>query len=279
MIFFVAITLCILLGSLGRISMKKALEHKPPLVCAFIFEVAQVVIALPFLFLYESPTTLFYSLVSGSIFAFSLLFYFLSFHQGEVSLLSPLRGLRGVIALMISFVWWQEALTRGEIFGILVIGLGVLFLQRGSHFKKFFEFLFHKEAVYMLISVTLGVISSWFDKLGSAELGLYTHYLWTCTAAMVVLFGAMLIRYRKKSWKLMRGNISSRNITVGLICAGAYVTHLLSLQYERVTIVNALLPLGSLFTTYLASRYLKEQVREKIPGTLLMVLGTIFIAL
>lgn len=279
MIFFFSITLCILLGSLGRISMKKALEHKPPLACAFIFEVAQVTIALPFFFLYETPSTLYYSFISGGIFAFSLFFYFLSFEGGEVSLLSPFRGLRGVIALLISFLWWHEALTWGEIGGILVIGMGVLFLHRGSEFKSFFRFFFHKEAVFMMISVTLGVISSWFDKLGTQELGLYTHYLWTCTAAMLVLFVLMMIQYRQKTWDLISTNVSSHNITVGLIFSGAYVTHLLALQYERVTIVNALLPLGSLFTAFLASRYLKEDVRKKIPGTVLMVLGTIMIAL
>ncbi|MGE3340778.1 MAG: EamA family transporter [Candidatus Altimarinota bacterium] len=279
MTFFFAITLCILLGSLGRISMKKALEHKPPLICAFIFEVAQVLIALPFLFLYEVPSTLHYSFISGSIFAFSLFFYFLSFEGGEVSLLSPFRGLRGVIALCLSFFWWQDALSWGEISGILIIGLGVLFLQRGSEFKKFLHFFFHKEAVFMMISVTLGVISSWFDKLGSAELGIYTHYLWTCTAAMVVLLLGVLLQYGQKTWKTVSSNVSVHNVAVGLIFSGAYVTHLLSLQLERVTIVNALLPLGTLITTFLAAYFLNEPIREKIPGTVLMVLGTIFIAL
>lgn len=279
MIFFIAITLCILLGSIGRISMKKALEHKPPLVCAFIFEITQVAIALPFLFLYEAPSTLYYSFVSGSLFAFSLFFYFLSFHNGEVSLLTPFRGLRGVIALIISFLWWHEALSWGEILGIIIIGVGVLYLHKGSQFKKFYQFFFHKEAVYMMLSVTLGVIASWFDKLGTDAIGLYNHYLWTCTAALIVLFMGIILQYRQKAWSMVSKNVSYHNVTVGLIFAGAYVTHLLSLQLERVTIVNALLPLGGLVTTYLASRLLKEQVREKIPGTIFMLAGTVLIAL
>ncbi|MGE3278543.1 MAG: hypothetical protein AB7J40_01940 [Candidatus Altimarinota bacterium] len=178
-----------------------------------------------------------------------------------------------------SFFWWQDALSWGEISGILIIGLGVLFLQRGSEFKKFLHFFFHKEAVFMMISVTLGVISSWFDKLGSAELGIYTHYLWTCTAAMVVLLLGVLLQYGQKTWKTVSSNVSVHNVAVGLIFSGAYVTHLLSLQLERVTIVNALLPLGTLITTFLAAYFLNEPIREKIPGTVLMVLGTIFIAL
>jgi|CXWL01.1.fsa_nt_gi uncharacterized membrane protein len=278
MTFFIIISLCILLGSLGRISMKKALEHKPPLVCALIFEVVQVVIAFPFFFWYESPSTLLYSFVSGSLFAFSLFFYFLSFDKGEVSLLSPLRGLRGVVALLISLVWWQEILTPGEVLGIIVIGLGVVLLQRASQFKKMLHFFFHREAVFMMVSVILAVIASWFDQQGVMALGLYTHYLWTCLSALVVLSVAVIIQYRSQTWHMISRNVSSHNVWVGLIFAGAYVTHLMSLQLERVTIVNALLSLGTLLTTFLAGRYLKEQIREKIPGTVLMVLGTMLIA-
>lgn len=279
MLFFVVITLCILFGSLGRISMKKALDHMPPLVCSLIFEITQVLVSVPFFMYYESPGTLWYSFISGTLFAFSLFFYFLSFHESEVSLLTPLRGLRGVIALFFSLIWWGEALTTGEILGIIVIGMGVLVLQRASHFKKLVHFLFHREAVYMLISVVLGVISSHYDKLGVETNGLYTHYLWTCGFALLALLIAAFVQYRSRLWTMLSTNAAPHNIWVGLIFAGAYVTHLMALQLERVTIVNALLPLGTLVTTFLAGKYLKEQIREKIPGTLLMVLGTIMIAL
>lgn len=277
--FFVVISLCILFGSMGRISMKKALEGMPPLVCALIFEITQVVVALPFLLFYEAPTTIWYSLISGTLFAFSLFFYFLSFHQSEVSLLTPLRGLRGVIALFFSFVWWGELLTPGEILGILVIGIGVLVLQRASQFKKLVHFLFHREAIFMLISVVLGVVSSHYDKLGVEANGLYTHYLWTCGFALVALLIAALLQYRQRLWEMLSTNAAPHNIWVGVIFAAAYVTHLMALQLERVTIVNALLCLGTLVTTLMAGKYLKEQIREKIPGTVLMVIGTMMIAL
>lgn len=279
MSFFIVISLCILLGSLGRISMKKALDHVPPLVCALLFEITQVVVALPFIPFYESPATLWYSSLSGTFFAFSIFFYFLSFHQSEVSLLTPLRGLRGVIALFFSLIWWGELLTLGEILGILVIGVGVLVLQRASQFQKLVHFLFHREAIFMLISVVLGVVASHYDKLGVETNGLYTHYLWTCGFALLALLLAALVQYRSRLWTMLSKNAAPHNIWVGLIFAGAYVTHLMALQLERVTIVNALLPLGTLVTTFLAGRYLKEPIHEKIPGTVLMMIGTIMIAL
>ncbi|MDZ4217118.1 MAG: hypothetical protein U1C97_02250, partial [Candidatus Gracilibacteria bacterium] len=117
MLFAGIIAICILLGAWGRIVMKKALEHKPPLICALIFEIVQVAVALPLFFFYEAPETIFFSFISGGLFSASLVLYFMSFVDGEVSLLTPFRSLRGLVALIISILWWHEALTAGEVTG------------------------------------------------------------------------------------------------------------------------------------------------------------------
>lgn len=278
MIFFLAITTCIITAGWGRVVMKKALESKPPLVCALIFEIVQTLAAVPLFFLYEPPSSIHLSVISGSIFALSLVLYFMSFHGGEVSLLTPLRGLRGVFALIISLLWWHEAITLPEALGVIIIGLGILFLHQASRFEKLLNFLFHREAVLMMLSVLGGVLSSYTDKLGTAAMGIYTYYLFTCASASVALLIACMIKYGNRTWKLLSSDISSHNITVGLIFTIAFVTQLIALQYERVTIINGLLPLGVLVTTFLAGRFLKEKIVEKLPGTILVVVGTILIA-
>jgi uncharacterized membrane protein len=279
MIFFLAISTCILTAGWGRVVMKKALESKPPLVCALIFEIVQTLVALPLFFLYEPPKSIHLSIISGTIFAVSLVLYFMSFHNSEVSLLTPLRGLRGVFALIISLLWWHEAITLTEGLGVIIIGLGILFLHKASRFEKLLHFLFHREAILMMLSVVGGVLSSYTDKLGTAAMGIYTYYLFTCASASVALLIACLIQYGgRKTWNYLTSDISSHNITVGLIFTISFVTQLIALQYGRVTIVNGLLPLGVLVTAFLANRYLKENIVEKLPGTILVVVGTILIA-
>lgn len=280
MTFAITITLCILTAGWGRVVMKKALESKPPLVCALIFEIVQTLAAAPLFFLYKPPESIHLSVISGTIFALSLVFYFMSFHGGEVSLLTPLRGLRGVFALMLSLLWWHEAITLPEAIGVIIIGLGILFLHQASRFEKLLHFLFHREAVLMMLSVLGGVLSSYTDKLGTAAMGIYTYYLFTCASASVALLIACLIKYGGRStWHYLTTNISSHNITVGMIFTISFVTQLIALQYERVTIVNGLLPLGVLVTTFLAGRFLKENIVKKLPGTILVIVGTILIAL
>ena len=280
MIFTAFITLCILFGSIGRIFMKKATAKRNALVCSFFLELTQLVIALPLFWLYyQTPPTILYSLLAGSFFSISLIFYFASFTHGEVSLLSPLRGLRGIFALIYSLIWWHEALSVGEVIGVLTIGIGILMLQKASQFEKLIHFLLHKEALFMCASVALAVISSYYDKRGVGELGIYTHYLWTTFSSLMVLTLGMLIKYHRRTWSMVNSEIPWDAIIVGLVFSGAYVFHLLALELERVTIVNGLLAIGTLVTTLMAGKYLKESITEKLPGTFLVMLGTFLMSL
>lgn len=258
--------------------MKKALESKPPLICALIFEIVQVLVALPFFSYYQTPTDISYSILSGALFALSLFFYFLVFNNSEVSLLTPLRGLRGVFALIISVLFWHEGLQLSEALGIIVIGLGIFLLQQKNRFETFFQFLFHREAVFMMMSVILGVFSSYLDQKGTVANGYFSYYLFTCLFAAFFLFIAALFQYGKRTWKLLTKDISHHNITVGIIFSVSFISQLIALQHERVTIVNGLLPLGILVTALLAGKYLREDISKKIPGTVLVILGTILLA-
>jgi transporter family protein len=278
--FALIISVTIFLSAWGRVVMKKGLEHKPPLVCSLYFALVQFLVAIPFLpWFYREPSTLLYSFLAGSIFSASIWFYFISYGGGEVSLLTPFRGLRGVIALLISFLWWHEAMSAGEIAGVLVIGLGILALYKASEFKRLIHFLFHREAMFMIISVTLGIIASYYDKQGAILHGIYPHYIWTCFFAFLCLLLLSIITYRQRVWSTVTKNVSRHNWIVGAIFAGAYVTHLMALQVERVTIVNAFLAISTLITIFLANRFLKETVVEKLPGTILIVLGTVLMSL
>lgn len=279
MTFAIAMSLCILTAGWGRVVMKKALEHKPPLICALIFEIVQVLVALPFFSYYQTPTDISYSIFSGFLFSLSLWFYFLSFHTGEVSLLTPLRGLRGVFALIISFLFLKEALHFFEILGILIIGIGIFLLKSRGRFETFVQFLFHREAILMTFSVILGVFSSYLDQKGTAANGYFSYYLFTCLSAAFFLFFASLLQYGKKTFEFVTSKISHHNLSVGVIFAISFLMQLIALQYERVTIVNGLLPLGIFVTTFLAGKFLQERVFEKIPGTILVILGTMLIAL
>ena len=280
MTFAFAIAMCILFGSMGRIVMKRALGRQSPLICSFYFAFSQAILAVPlFPFLYQSPSTFFYSTLSGFLFGISIYYYYASFEGGDVSLLAPLRGLRGVVALIISLLWWHEALSNLEMLGIVIIGLGILFLQRGSQFQKLVHFLFHKEALMMIFSVVLGVLSSNLDKTGATEYGIYTHYLLTSTSSLVTLGVIVLIRHRQHALKEVLTNLHPEVLVVGALFSVTFVFHLMALQIERVTIVNGLLPIGTLVTSLFASYFLKEKVQQRLLGTLVIVLGAIMMAL
>jgi len=260
--------------------MKRALGRQSPLVCAFYFTFSQAALGLPLLYwLYQSPSTLQYSITSGFLFGISIYFYYASFDGGEVSLLTPLRGLRGVVALVISLLWWHETLSTLEVLGVLIIGLGILLLQRGSQFKRFVHFLFHKEALLMMVSVFFGVLSSWFDKLGATELGIYTHYLITSSFSCLTLASIVFAMHRQRALKEIVRNFHVEVLAVGALFSVAFVFHLYALQVERVTIVNGLLPIGTLVTSFFASHFLGEKIQQKMWGTVVIVAGAVLMAM
>ena len=221
---------------------------------------------------------LLFSLLSSLIYSVGFYSYVKALSQEDASLIAPLYNSSLLWLLILSAVFLPDSLTVTRISGGLVMFLGFFFLYSGSLKEKLTKIRQSKASLLMISgSMFLAIgrtIDAYAVNLGANEI-LYAISM----NFFVGVYLFVLVIFLKKTDDVKK-ILSQDKLTMlyGSICNGwAYLFLLTAILYLQVTIAEPASLLSVFVTAYLAKKYLQENVKERLPGIIIMLIGALLL--
>lgn len=197
---------------------------------------------------------------------------------GELSVIGPINSYKSVIGLITSFFLLKEIPSLLGLLGIFLIIWGSKFIFQSSKEGFSFKLFKRKDIQYRFLALLLTGIEAAFLKqiilMSSVQAG---FILWCFMGAF---WSVIFILITKKKFILARKSQFIQTIFIAL-CLGL-MQYSTNFVFEKMNVgyALALFQLSSLVTVFLGYEIFKEQnLKEKIIGTCIMIVGSCFILL
>jgi len=270
-----------------RIQFKKAGQNQDALVSTFLLFAIAGVMLLPMIFFasFEAINGLLNALVSGTVYSIAFVLYVHVLSHYEASLVSPFYNFNAFFLLILSMIFLGENFTWFKLVGVLFLFIGTFFLDRKqrTNFKENITALFTNRGCLLMILVSFlvaigRIIDGLFVKT-TTDPFLYAIIQY-CTISLY-LFGIILVTRRIR---LIASIFAShyKNFLLGSFAnAYSYILLLVSiaLLHLELSIAEPLSMLSLLVTMVLSVWLLREEIKGRIVGALLMIAGGIFLVL
>lgn len=220
-------------------------------------------------------------LIGGSLNVLTTVFYMKALKNSDLSIVTPIVSFTPVFVLITSpFILNEFPSTMGLI-GVLLIVSGSYFLNIGERSKGFFapiKALFvEKGARFMFVVAFIWSITSNLDKIGVKNSS-PVFWAFSQTAFIAIVLLPLIIR-RSQKVKEINNNLKAL-IPIGLFSALLLFFQMTAINLAPVSYVTSLKRTSVLITVLLGYFIFKEKnIKERILGALIMVLGILFITL
>jgi len=212
-------------------------------------------------------------LASGAIhMAYQMLLAY-AYEQGDLSRVYPIaRGAAPLVVLIISFLFLPDTLEGGELWGILVLGAGIVVMASGvltnGESRRLLPF-----ALGSALATAGYTLADGLGARVSGEPVAYVGWLMVLSAvfftpAVIALKGASVLRASPKAWGL------------GMLAAaasfGAYAIAVWAMTVAPIALVGALRETSILFAVLIGWLFFNEKMDSaKAVGAILIVAGVI----
>jgi len=267
----------ILLLGVERIVVKK-LGHKADSVSgAFLFFAIAAVLLSPVLAFVPMPTEfgfLKYAAFSSLVYAFAFWLYVKSLSEGEASLVSPLYNFNVFFLLILTVIFLNESLSIFKIIGLVFLVYGASFLNKQKNILLSLKSLFtNKACLYMIITSFLIAIGRTIDGfvVQSIHPVVYAFSIYVGISLFLLIY-----QIPTKSFKNTINLLKSKPkiaIASGAINSYSFLFLLFAFKEIEVSIAEPASMLGMLVTVFLAGRIFKENIKERLIGVLIMIVG------
>lgn len=215
--------------------------------------------------------------LDGGLNALAFYCYIRAFRYSEASLVAPLMLFTPAFLIVTSPLMLGQSIPFIGVVGVLCTVVGAFFLgQERGIWRRIFSVRFlleDKGARYMLATAAIWSITSNLDKIGldSAPLLLWSASINTMIALYSVVFLLALdgIPRLSGSWKAL---------VPGTTNALGYLLQMFALQTLYVPYVIAIKRLSALGTVIGSGVLFGERTRDRLIGTIIMLLGTMLMA-
>lgn len=274
---------------LSNLFQKKLVSQKSdPLFIIFITYVSLSIISLPLfdkIFFTGLPPEYFVYMFICALFAVSantLIVKALGY--SDLSLLGPINSYKPIVGMIFGIFMLNEIPNLWGLLGVSLILFGSYFIAEKNHSEKklgIFKNLFYDKGVQLRIAALFlsGIEAVFLKKALCYSTPLISMGLW-CFAGFVVSGISSLILLKKKFINEFLELPKNKNtffmlfITTGLM----QFTTLLIFEKMQVSYALALFQISSLVSVFLGYKYFKEQnIKERIIGSILMIIGAAFI--
>lgn len=221
---------------------------------------------------------LLFSLFSSLIYSIGFYSYVKALSQEDASLIAPLYTSSLLWLLLLSAIFLPGSVTITRILGGVVMFIGFFFLYSGSLKEKLRKIKSSKASLLMIfgsIFLAMGrTIDAYAVTLGANEI-LYAISM----NFFVGVYLFVLVLFLKKTDDVKKIlSFDKKTMLYGSICNGwAYLFLLVAILYLQVTIAEPASLLSVFVTAYLAKKYLQENVKERLPGIIIMLIGALLL--
>ncbi|MDD2353361.1 MAG: EamA family transporter [Atribacterota bacterium] len=203
-----------------------------------------------------------------------------SLATGETSLVTPIYSLNGLILLIFSFLFLSEPFTITKIMGVILMIIGVSLLKDAKNPFYSARYIFTDiPSRMMFLAVTSQCLGRVIDKyyLPSVHPVTYSTILYFFIAFNLLVI--LLIRGKVNTILKVFNKKPKLSITSGLINGFSYLFLLYAMQQIDLSLAEPLTNLSLVLTLLFSFLFFKENVIEKLPGSILILLGGWFLYL
>ena len=267
----------IVLTGYEKIIFKQVGENAGSEEAVFLIFSTGTVFLTPFVFTVQPPESygfLWISLLAGLVYTVQTVFYVKSLSTGAASLVAPVYYFGLFFLLFLTTVFLDESLDILKIFGIMLLIYGMSFLNRKQHILLSLKALAVDRACqFMMLSSLLVAVGRTIDgfMVRTVHPIIYTFSL--CIATLIFLFIHLLFTRRlAEARKLFRQRWKIGS-TAGAVDCYSYLLLMFAITRIEVSIAEPASMLGLIVTVVLAYFILKEKIRERLIGVVIMIAG------
>lgn len=215
--------------------------------------------------------------VNGALNAIAFYFYVRAFRYADASLVAPLMLVTPLLLLVTSPIMLGEKIPLIGVIGVVSTIVGGHYLGRsigGSSISSSMRALVRNKGVQsMLVTAVIWSITANLDKIGVQSA---TPLFWSANICTVIALYSILF------WLLMpkkKGGFSWQIPISGAFNAVGVLLHVYALTFLFVPYVIAIKRLSAPLTVLLSGSLLGEKTKDRLLGSVIMLLGTVLIAL
>ncbi|MFX0124493.1 MAG: EamA family transporter [Candidatus Hodarchaeota archaeon] len=281
-IAYFALLLRIFLLGAERIFLKQ-LEEYDSLIVSAIFFLTGSLFLLP-IFLVIPTNTLLTGLedlklafISSIVYTFGFFAYVKALSEEDASLIAPLYNSSLLWLLALSIIFLDENIGVFRVLGGILMFIGVFFLYPGRITEKIHKIRESKASLLMIGGSFFLALGRTIDTyaIRTIDSRVYAFSILFFAGLFFLLIAIFTKRYND-------GLLALKNDLKTVICAGfangwAYVMLLIAIIGLEVTVAEPASLLSVFITAILAKIILKEEIKERLLGMSLMVLGAILL--
>lgn len=229
---------------------------------------------------YISTNSIVVAFISSLFYSAAFWLYTASIQKGEVSLVTPLYNFNIIFLFIFSVLFLQESIDFFKVIRILLIFIGLSFLQESTNIIDSLENLFRDKACQMMIiSSLLTAIGRIFDGFAidfstPTVYSFFIYFFVTFNLALILTFKGRLSL--TKEIVQMKPKIS---ISAGLVNAFSYLALLIAFTAIDVSIAEPVSSLNVFIVLILAKLVFQEKVRQRVIAASFIVIGVFLIFL
>ncbi len=286
MIWIILALLTAFFESLKDVSGKKSLEDVDEYIVAWawsFFSLPFLIIILSFTEIPDLNNQFWMALFSGgSLNVFAWIFYIKAIKYSDLSITVPMVNFTPLFLLLTSPLMVGEFPTLFGLIGVVLIVAGSYLLNITEKSKgllhPFRALLSEKGPRFMLIVAVIWSISSNIDKVGiTSSSPLFWAFAINAYISSILL-GIMIVKSRQRL-KIIPSHLSSL-LPIGLFSALTWAFQMTALKLTLVAYVIAIKRTSTMMSAYFGHIIFKEKgSKERVAGTLIMILGVLSIAL
>ncbi len=271
-----------------RIEFRKAGENQDPTVSTFLLFAIAGVMLLPMLVFasFEGAEGVLYALISGTVYSVAFVLYVYVLSNYDVSLVSPLYNFNVLFLFVLSIIFLSEFALNTFWFrlgGILLLFIGTSLLDIKHSLKASIKAVFSNKGCLLMIFVSLLI------AIGRVIDGLFVKYtpdpfLYAIIQYWVISLYLFIFILATNKLKLIKTTILSnyKHFLLGSFANGySYMLLLISISLFGldISIAEPLSMLSLLVTMGLSAWILKEKIKGRVLGAILMLIGSILLVL
>ena len=285
MVWFILAFLTAFFESMKDVFSKKSLKDIDEYVVAWALRFFALPFVLPLLFFIEIPSlnNQFWLalIVGGTLNVITTILYIKAIKLSDLSITMPIVTFTPLFLLITSPLIVGEFPTISGVIGILLIVIGAytLNLKKKSegYFAPFKALLKEKGPRLMLIVAFIWSITANFDKVGVVN---SSSLFWVVSINIfIAAFLSPIMLYKSRSNIKQTLNIQTL-LPVGLFSGLIHITQMTAISLTLVAYVIAIKRTSTIMSVLWGWLIFKEKgIKERLLGTVIMVLGVLFIAL
>jgi transporter family protein len=226
---------------------------------------------------FQLNSGLLFSMFSGLFYSVGFYSYVKALSKEDASLIAPLYNSSLLWLLLLSAIFLHDSITFTRILGSLIIFVGFFFLYSGSLTMKLQKIKDSKASLLMIGGSFFIALGRTIDAFVVSEINQVLYAICMNLFVGIYLFIIVLVTGNINQIKTIFSNDGKDIFYSGLINGWAYLFLLIAILYLEVTIAEPASLLSIFVTAFLAKKFLEEHVRERMPGIIIIVFGSIFL--